>query len=241
MKLFLSTCFLFFFINGKAQNITDFKYIIVPQFFSDFVKEDYQLNLILKSTLRKKDFEIVAEGASNTPLQLQNDKCLAANADIKTVQSSFQNKLKLIFTDCNANVIGEFEGSSKIKDFKNGYQEALNFALNKISNYKVNSAYKLTENINPKAVISNSNLYKSSDNTLYSINYTSNSTFEVTDEDSKKIIAKFYPTSQKNTYHVSVFLDKENYNTIGFVNDNTIIIEYMNGENSWKTKIFTKE
>ena len=56
----------------------------------------------------------------------------------------------------------------------------------------------------------------------------------------QKVAAKFYPSSLPNVYHVEVISDKGNYETIGYLKDNSIIIETKTGDKSWVTTTYTK-
>ena len=115
MKTILSSIFIIALSSLQAQNVTDYKYVIVPQLFKDFAKDDFQLNTGLKTALRKKDYEVVNE--NSIPLDVQINPCLATKANIEEVKVMFRNKLIVTFTDCNNAVVSSYEGSSKEKDF----------------------------------------------------------------------------------------------------------------------------
>jgi len=130
MKTLLSGLFLIALTSTQAQSVTDYKYVIVPQFFKDFAKEDYQLNTGLKTALRKKDYDIVVE--NSIPLDIQINPCLATTANIENSSTNFRNRIIVTFADCKNKVIGSYEGVSKEKDFVKGYQEALTIAMNQV-------------------------------------------------------------------------------------------------------------
>lgn len=249
MKNILSGLFLFALTSLQAQNVTDFKYVIVPQKFVDFAKEDYQLNSALKIALKKKGYEIVNE--NSVPLDIQINPCLASKANIENNSTNFKNKLIVTFSDCNNTTINSFEGSSKDKDFSKGYQESLSIAMNQVGkqNAKDLPLTKLEKNETsktPEIVQNNSgntenstNVYKLGGKNYITAN-TNNNEFVLIDKDNSKVVAQFYPASQQNVYHVTVISLNGSYQTIGYVNGNTIIIEYKTGDKSWISTTYTK-
>lgn len=254
MKSVLASLFLLCVGFTQAQSVSDYQNIIVKKTFKDFEKEDYQLNLLLRSNLRKKKYEVFSEDATNIPTEIQNNECLAAKADIQNIKASFQNKLKVVFTDCNNNVIGEYFGASKIKDFEKGYQDALNDALKTliVTNPKATpTVIKVEKNETeiikekPKTnkevvtvVKKNSNYYYSNEKPFEFV--AVNGKYNLVDVEQKKIIAEFYPSTQKNVYHVNVIQDNSTYQTIGFMTGNTLIIEYQTSGNTWQSTSYSK-
>ncbi len=253
MKKIVTGLFLFALISIQAQNVSDYKYVIVPQKFSDFSKEDYQLNSGLKIALRKKNYEIVNE--KSIPLELQVNPCLATKANIENTSTGFLNRIKITFSDCNNHEINSYEGVSKIKDFAKGYQEALTYAMNQVNNQNakdlpLTKSDQIISSSNkeekPKEIISKS-ITPSVNSTVYKLNgksyvaaFTTHTDFVLIDQEHSKVIAQFYPTSQQNVYHVTVVSDNGNYQTIGFLNGNNILIEYKTGDKSWSTTTYSK-
>mgnify|MGYP003609597614 FL=1 len=253
MKTILSGLFLIALTSTQAQSVTDYKYVIVPQFFKDFAKEDYQLNTGLKTALRKKDYDIVVE--KSIPLDIQINPCIAVKANIEEVKVMFRNKLKVTFTDCNNTMIESFEGVSKEKDFVKGYQEALTIAMNQVGKQNAKnlpltkieppttSAVKETTSQiaiqEPSKTAENKNIYKSNGKNFTTAT-TNKNEFVLIDQDNSKVIAQFYPASQQNVYHVTVISSMGNYETIGYVKDNQIIIENKTGDKTWSTTTYSK-
>ncbi len=242
MKNLITIILLLSLSSTQAQNVNDYKYVIVPQKFADFEKNDFKLTPKLKMYLRKKNYVIIAEGVTEKPIDLKNNPCLATKADIKQLKSAFKNKLNVIFTDCNQQIIDSFEGVSKIKDFEEGYGEALQLATAQIKNQ--NAKVKIEENIVKEIpVITNdnntTNIYIAN-GVKYQVATTSNGAFLLINMEDQKVAAKFYPSSLPNVYHVEVISDKGNYETIGYLKDNSIIIETKTGDKSWVTTTYTK-
>ena len=251
MKTILVSLILLSFGIAKGQNTSDYKYVIVPQNFNDFKENDYQLNVMLKTILRKKKYEVVADGASNIPEELNHNQCLATKADIQNINSAFQNKLKVIFTDCNDNIINEFVGSSKIKDFEKGYQDALNGALKPLlmanpipQKSTIKKESQKIDLLNPTISILN-NQEEDSEN-LYFLNNQAyiltkiGENFNLIDKATRKTVIQFYPSSKENVYHALIENYKRNYQSVAFFNDNKIDVEYQTGQNIWEVKTYTK-
>ena len=253
MKTILSGLFLIALTSTQAQSVTDYKYVIVPQFFKDFAKEDYQLNTGLKTALRKKDYDIVVE--NSIPLDVQINPCLATTANIENSSTNFRNRIIVTFADCKNKVIGSYEGVSKEKDFVKGYQEALTIAMNQVGKQNAKnlpltkieppttSAVKETTSQiatqEPSKTAENKNIYKSNGKNFTTAT-TNKNEFVLIDQDNSKVIAQFYPSSQQNVYHVTVISSMGNYETIGYVKDNQIIIENKTGDKTWSTTTYSK-
>ncbi|WP_282628476.1 hypothetical protein [Empedobacter sedimenti] len=254
MKKILSGLFLVALTYTQAQSVTDYKYVIVPQKFIDFAKEDYQLNTGLKTALRKKDYEIVNE--NSIPLDVQINPCIATTANIENSSTNFKNKISVSFADCKNKIIETYEGSSKEKDFAKGYQEALTIAMNQLGKQNAKnlpitkiespttSVVKETTNKvdvkeSNKTAVENINIYKSNGKNFTTAT-TNKNEFVLIDQANSKVIAQFYPASQQNVYHVTVISSMGNYETIGYVKDNQIIIENKTGDKTWSTTIYSK-
>lgn len=250
MKNILTVLLLTVFSFAKAQTVSDYKYITVPRKFSDFEKDSYKLDAHLKMYLRKKNYEIVVEGVGEKPADLKSNPCLAAKANIQSIRSTFKNKLKVVFTDCNEQVISEYEGTSSIKEFDKGYQEALNFAMTNVPMQNAKEIPVVAVQEENKSTVTKTNepmIVSINENTVYTLEgkkyeavALSKGSFLLLNVETAQNVAQFYPSSQKNVYHVMVISPKGNYQTIGFVYGNELIIEYQNADRSWTTTTYRK-
>tara|TARA_R100001369_G_scaffold21881_7_gene39890 strand:- start:19836 stop:20756 length:921 start_codon:yes stop_codon:yes gene_type:complete len=127
----------------SAQNLNSYKYVLVPTKF-DFLKEkdQYQLNELTKFLFEKYNFKVIMEGGE-MPSDLAINNCMALYADVKDESKFFNTILKVVLKDCGKKVIFESqEGSSREKDFKVAYHEALREAFKSIGllnyNYEPN-------------------------------------------------------------------------------------------------------
>lgn len=115
----------------QAQ-LNDYKYIIVPKKFDDFKKENqYQTSTLIKHLFTQKGFKTAYE--DDLPLDLVANRCLGLTVYLVDNSSMFTTKASLKLEDClGKEVFATQEGKSKIKDFKDSYNEAIREAFNSI-------------------------------------------------------------------------------------------------------------
>ncbi len=255
MKNFILLCLLISFSISNAQQVSQYKYIIIPEKFSDFDENQYQLNRYLNLLLTKKNYESLSQDNQTWPDDAKLNPCSVLTADVLKVKSFLKNKLEIVFTDCNNKEIAKMEGESKIKDYDKGYQAAMRTALNelKMQNAKsvpqegviisnpVKESTKIPENIpNPADQNENSSGYKNG-NILLTKSDLKDGSFLLIQENNAQVFAQFYPSSKQGIFHVKVMNPKgENYFTIGYLGENSISIEMQNGPNQWKLTEFKK-
>ncbi|MHA7058611.1 hypothetical protein ACWGOQ_0015410 [Aquimarina sp. M1] len=139
--LFLGLAFLLI-SNVSAQNdVNDYKYVIVPEGYV-FLKEndDYQLNSLTKFLFNKYGFEAFMQG-EKLPEDLKTNGCRGLRADVKKNSSLLKTKLIVSLVDCNGTTIfSSREGTSREKEFKKSYHEALRDAFKdvKLLKYRYN-------------------------------------------------------------------------------------------------------
>lgn len=125
-----------------SQSVNDYKYVIVPEKF-DFLNEQdqYQMNSLTTFLFNKYGFEAYLEKASNLPLDYKRNGCNNLRADIVESSGMLRTKLRVKLLDCNDAVIFlSEEGTSKLKDYKKSYHEALRRAF--VSIEELNYAYQ---------------------------------------------------------------------------------------------------
>ncbi|MDP3311831.1 MAG: hypothetical protein Q8S45_00580 [Lutibacter sp.] len=134
-------------LNFGQQQLNNYKYILVPKRF-EFQKLDdqYQLNSLTKFLFNKAGYTVFFSDDS-LPQEVANNGCLALKTLIVDNSSMFTTKVKIDLLDCyNTIVLSTAEGSSKEKDYKKGYQEAIRNAFTELENlnYKYNTAANVT-------------------------------------------------------------------------------------------------
>lgn len=239
MKLiFLVITFCISFVV-KAQRVSDYQFIVVPERFSDFNKDQYKLNTYLVNVLKRKDYKVIQENAESLPLEVRNNPCLALTADVDKVKSMFQNKVILKFIDCNQNTVAEFPGQSSIKEMDRGYLEALKEATSLVNKSQPKSIEQIMLVPTQQIEINEEIVYVNGETRL-TVSELKDGSFLLIDQGTSQVIAQFYPSSQKNTFHVKVIEKNGEYYTIGYFDGDSIIIEFKTNINQWKPKTFNK-
>ncbi|GHC49225.1 hypothetical protein [Ulvibacter litoralis] len=111
---------------SQTTNLSEFSYVIVPDQF-DFLdgKDKYELNSMAKFYLEKHGFNAYLN--SETP---NANRCDGLYANVEKLPSVLRKKLQVTLKDCNGFVVyTSVEGTSKIKEFKSSYQDALRKAF----------------------------------------------------------------------------------------------------------------
>jgi len=132
-KLLTGLFFLGFVIVASAQEINNYKYVIIPETF-EFTGEidEYRLNSLTKFLFEQNGFNTLMKTESK-PDDLQNNPCLGLNTRVLDQSNLFVTKLIIQIIDCGENVIFETkEGRSREKDYQVAYQEAIRNAFTSI-------------------------------------------------------------------------------------------------------------
>lgn len=130
MKNYFILNLVLLFTTLSAQKVSDYKYISIPEKFSDFDKGQYQLENYMRLLISQKDYEVLPEMRTYWPEEARLNPCLVLNADLLNTSSAFKNKLEASFKDCNQVTVAKLEGESGIKDFSEGFKDALKTAVN---------------------------------------------------------------------------------------------------------------
>ncbi len=131
----------------SAQTLNSYKYVVVPAKY-DFLNEpnQYQLNELTKFLFEKYNFEVIMEG-SEMPLDWATHNCNSLFANIENESKFLSTKLKVVLKDCGKKIIFESEvGSSREKDYKIAYHEALRDAFKSIAILNYNYDMNITSN-----------------------------------------------------------------------------------------------
>ncbi len=122
--------------SASAQSeLNKYSYVLVPQQF-EFQRgtDQFQLNSLTRHLFRKAGFNpLYQEELKNLP------RCEGLTADVISIGNMFFTRLKVVLKDCNNTVVFESaEGSSKEKDLKKSYHDALKNAFLSIDALGVN-------------------------------------------------------------------------------------------------------
>ena len=119
---------------GFSQNLNGYKYAIVPSKFS-FLKEEnmYNLNVLTKMFMQKYGFETYLSNET-APDDFVNTNCNKIFVDVVPSNGIFTTKIKVIIKDCKGTILcSSDEGSSRDKEYRIAYNEALRMAFDSFS------------------------------------------------------------------------------------------------------------
>lgn len=162
-KLLFTLFFATLYICSAQAQLNDYKYIIVPKKFDAFKKENqYLTSTLVKHLFVKYGFNAVYEDA--LPEDLNNNRCLGLTAYLNNESSMFVTKASVVLKDCKmVEVYSTQQGSSKEKDFKLSYGEALRESFKSLEG--IDYAYKPVEATSEPVTVSFKNDVKQLDKT----------------------------------------------------------------------------
>lgn len=137
MKKKLAVLILFLSIGFTAiaqKDINNYKYVIVPLKY-DFLneKDQYRLNTLTRHLFKQKGF-VTFFDEEQFPEELNKDRCKALFANVENAKGGlFATKVDITLKDCFGKEVFRTEtGSSRKKDFKEAYVEAVREAFSSI-------------------------------------------------------------------------------------------------------------
>lgn len=231
--LMLTACSTLFF----AQKVSDYKYVSIPDKFETF-NQDYGLKNKLIKALNGKKYVTLPVIKDNWPSEAKGNYCNVIAANILNDKSLFKNKLILQFKDCNNNLILESKGSSNIKEFEEGLDEALKQALLKVgvSNpVEILSAQKpVSESTETSPQSSTASNYSNGQLNVQKVQIDGNQFILAKIGDSVPF-AIFTATSKKDVFIVK--LANKNM-TIGYFENGNIVIDIPNADGKFSKEVF---
>lgn len=149
---------LFLSLNVSAQNgvFDDYKYIIIPTKFEIQDKEnDFQLNTLVRQLFKQEGFDVYMD-TELLPDEYQNDPCAGLRVQLDKRFNILQTYITINMYNCKNKVVFLSEGSSREKDFRTGYHEAIRMAFRKVES----ANYTLNTNPSTKVTQENTSLSK---------------------------------------------------------------------------------
>lgn len=137
MKYFLFTLLLSGTLITTAQSqLNSYKYVIVPKNFDAFKKENqYQTSTLVKYLLVQNGLNAVYD--DELPEDLNSNRCLGLSVDLLDESSMFSTKVTALFKDCKSvEVYRTQQGTSKEKEFKSAYNEAMRMAFKSLNGFQ---------------------------------------------------------------------------------------------------------
>jgi hypothetical protein len=132
MKQFLILCILFFVFSQQSNSqssLSDYAYVLVPQQFEfQRGKDQYQINTLMRHLFNSAGFNAIYDE------ELRGlSRCDGLFADLIRESSFLQTKIQIVLKDCYNNIVyRSAEGTSKEKEYRKGYHEAIRRAFQSI-------------------------------------------------------------------------------------------------------------
>lgn len=234
-----------------GQNVSDYKYISVPEKFLTFKNNSYGLEAYLSKALKTKNYVVLPASIDEWPSEAKDNSCNVLNADVQNDKSLFTNKVILQFKDCNNKVILESKGRSDIKEFEEGFPDALKQALVKVtassptailpakvqasnvaSTAQVTSTS--TSEISTSTVSSTAGSYSNGKIDLQKIQIDANQ-FILAKSGSSVPFAVFKVTSRKDVFIVKL---ADGNITIGYFENGNIVIDIPQADGRYSKEVF---
>lgn len=240
-----AVCFTF----SYAQKVSDYQYVTIAEKFSGFKNNQYKMDVLLSKTLKQKKYTVLAENRSQWPSDANSNPCNVLSANVKNDSGFLKNKIILEFTDCNGKVISSQKASTMIKEFEEGYPDALKKALASVpvSNPQIIETVATVAEIkyaetDPKAsaktVDSKATLesgkYSKGKLSLQKIQIDSER-FILVENNSSVPFATFKATTKRDTFKVKL---NTGASTIGYYENGNIVIEMPNGNDDYTKEVF---
>jgi hypothetical protein len=234
-----------------AQKVSDYKYIALPEKFSGFKNDQYKLDVLLSKTLKQKQYVVVSGNRSQWMAEANSNPCSVLNADVINDSGFLRNKVVLEFKDCNGKVVASQKASTSIKEFEEGFQDALKQALVTVpvSSPKEisNQAEAIVQEVQTSEPVKEVNRQAAENSTPpQSGKYTNgkvslqkvqidDSQFILVENNSSVPFATFKSTSKKDTFKVKL---KSGESTIGYYENGNIVIEMPKGDDDYSKEVF---
>lgn len=225
--------------TGFAQNLNDYKYAHVPSKFNFLIDVNmYNLNELSKMYLQKYGFETYLDNET-TPDDFVNTNCNKIFVDIIPNNNLFTTKVKVVLKDCKGTILfTSQEGTSREKEYKIAYNQALRMAFDNFSVLKTHKFQSPKKNLGmigePNEVKVTTELKEALDNgTIVNTTTTSSSLyvqpilngFQLINSE-PKVIYKIYKTSTKDFYIAT----KGTINGVFFSKNKEWFFEYYQNE-----------
>ncbi len=242
----LSVCSMLAF----GQKVSDYKYISLPAKFETF-KEDFGLNELFTKTLRSKNYTVIPADKLQWPAEAKDNPCNVLMGDVKDDSGFLRNKVLVQFKDCNDKVVSSIKGASSIKDFKEGFQDALKQTFVSISPANpINHAggTKVQETVAATQVTTATNTASSApDNSALKFSngkmdlqkiQIDNNQFILVNSNSSSPFATFKATTKSDVFRVKM---QNGDSTLGYYENGNIVIEIPQSNGEYAKEIFSKK
>ncbi|MCJ8155603.1 hypothetical protein MKJ01_17740 [Chryseobacterium sp. SSA4.19] len=230
-----------------GQKVSDYKYVSLPARFETF-KEDFGLSELLAKTLRNKNYTVIPADKLQWPAEAKENPCNVVTADVINDSGFLRNKVLVQFKDCNDKVISSIKGSSNIKEYKEGYQDALKQTYVSISPANpvaqtLQTRVQETQSIEQPAMTNtgsadNNAVKFSNGKSDYQKVQIDNSQFILVGANSASPFATFKTTTKNDVFRVKL---QNGDSTLGYYENGNIVIEIPQSNGGYTKEVFSKK
>jgi len=232
-----------------AQKVSDYKYVVVPSAFESFKKDNYGLSAFLTKNLKSKQYTIISENRGQWPEEANVNPCSVLNANVLNDSGFLRNKIILELKDCNSKVVSSEKGSSSIKEFEEGFQDALSKALINIPISRPVENVTLKQEVQvvketaqetpkvseQKSQTSKAEKYSNGKLSLQKIQIDA-AQFILVDGNSSVPFATFKETTKKDVFRVKLGAGES---TTGYYENGNLVIEIPKGNDEYSKEVFS--
>lgn len=236
-------------MSAFGQKVSDYKYVSLPAKFETF-KEDFGLGELLTKTLKSKNYTVIPADKLHWPSEAKDNPCSVAAADIINDSGFLRNKVLVQFKDCNDKVISAVKGASSIKEYKEGYQDALKQTYvsispaNPVVQVPTQQPIRVQETVSDKPAATNTATsdtsamkFSNGKNDFQKIQID-NSQFILVGTNSSSPFATFKATTKNDTFRVKL---QNGDSTLGYYENGNIVIEVPQSNGEYAKEIFLKK
>lgn len=243
---------------GKAQKLSDYKYVYVPENIKDFESNKYDLNSTLVKALQSKGYTVIQNEQSEWPQDLRQSPCEVANINILDTGNFFKNRLTFEAKDCHEKVFLSQQGVSSEKDFEMGFKESLQKSLVNIPNSapvkklaevsdnkitveqsaEKEQPSKMSESKIPDEVDTKTSNNYSNGNIILQKVLIGNGQFILVNQNSAVPYATFSKSTKEDVYRVVL---ENGSMTLGYLENGSYVIEIPKQEGGFKRDVFKKK
>lgn len=235
MKRILIIISTFCLIMISAQKVSDYKYVSIPEKFQTF-KSDYGLEDALSKFLKGKKYIVLPSDKQQWPSEAKQEPCNIIDADVLNDSSLLRNKVVLQFKDCNNKVMFVSKGSSNIKEFVEGYKDALQQSIINVpvSNPQTGNKADLIANTVSDLSETGASQYSNGKLTLQKIQIDENQ-FILVNPNISVPYATFKTTTKKDVFRVKL---QNGDSTIGYYESDNIVVETPQSNGEYSKEVF---
>lgn len=250
MKKFSLAIFTAFSLTAFGQKVSDYKYISLPDAFTTFKGESYGLKELLTKTLTGKNYTVIPADKLQWPAEAKDNPCNVLMGDIINDSGFLRNKVLVQFKDCNDKTVSSFKGASNIKDYKEGYQDALKQTYasispaspvvqtqtNKKAVQQVQAVTSQPAAENSPAADSSSAMKFSNGKADFQKIQIDNSQFILVGANSSSPYATFKATTKSDVFRVRL---QNGETTLGYYENGNIVVEIPQGNGNYGKEVFS--